>query len=1835
MLRRRLHIGGLPTSVGEELQVFSSTAVQKRFSFKYATKLQHDEMRQPFYIHEKRYGIFSNERNVGKSRRGLPFITPLYTRHMNLWETDTDAKNNRFFREYVFGQRELHQLLGRPHGFEAANTDGSNDLSAYETHTDQRYKGIPRPAITNLHYEPEWCQTLYRAGAHGAQLSNPRSPLTEEVLGPELLKIRDIKSLEHCKAWFARLQYLIQLHYDAVGDIGEFKSRHTQHVHEFFVAFHDALSSVDFRDTYLFEQFQSARPAALEDLFGIFLEMEGNYVDPDHCPRCSLPYSSTRYCGEGDANTPFRRHRGRWAPHQRWGREWFAVVARRAEALWHRATEDPYFGTGQHTQRQAEALLRVYVRTQQRGKALDFIHALRGSKEFLIGAITITPEMQKSLDHLLDTTPHPHLLTNSFTLESQAARYTGEVQKPPFSPLQFRIDMEMNKYRRQQKEEGVVRVPPALWRLDTSAIVPYKIDPKTKHIVNWREVKEGIEKSFLSTGLPKEAYTGSEWREILYLNSVIATRATKAEQLQKELEAEKAKMKTENPKMKPDINNNNNKNNSNNNNRSNNKNVGDSSGRSSMNSSSSSIVFPDKDGYRVFDTTPASLQPFRVSQSGALFKAIKHVYPSPEAVPYSDPIHGKHFLLDTTPDTCRLFGDFEHGDWLAIRAKNVDGNNNNNAETQKEMEKEEEEVIVVGVTKEGSDSEWQLCAMYVDPARQRERGLVFLGTDCVDIRDRWASIRYVSAPHVKGRVTILDSQRTAREEFLGQVVGVRNGVLFVQWRLLKGGGSVMDRSVAEPIGTADQVREAFLNISELSVESLEHPPSWQTPFRNDFAEERLKELKQAPFQREKWVSLIPGKYTPKRKRFGYTQHTTLDDFETKEYKDRLLSKQFFHNPQAFEVIPDRRDRAVPFGGKWEYQRTQGLPTVDRNELENGWSEVEPVSDAEMHVIEQALRDISGRRPGNFIKSPSKVSSLQLNETWWKPFEFGWEQHNKEQKALLDPTEQRLIDSAGLPFGGKIPPFGTSSGIGERIREIAEDYAKGFGLGPHGHSPSHDTSHYNTLGSEDERVRDLGYKNTLVRLFNEKLGDKDIHQWALEQCSNGEADVRQLLLSLHEWRERGRPPSLLLSQVLSKYLEEEITTFNTGIPENVPKLSLQTVDGTLSPIGSGGERSGTIWADVDPTAYALQNATQRGHSGSDEPFILKLLKRARLHSSGANFTDVQYNSYLENTVVSEFQLGLAALVGKGISPSLLAQKTGQLHRGSSRWSGNVIPFVKSRELAGLLGRMGVTSENISLVIRGLANCPEQESVGDDFAVPASLILSWGGPGTGTSTNSGNGNAGDRKNNAVQSRNEQQRKGSMALSSAIRQLGQQRSSHGSNNNRNRQGDDKMVVHVLEDLALRNDGLVMDIQYAIRENKRNPTLRHEFFATLMPVFAGNHEKVSQLYDDYCEGKYVPNISVGIEAFIAFLHNITQHPDVYPGSRYFEVDSTTDGPQAGQYTALKLLDPLEGPFLFDNIKAEHIETVERFKKHGILAGPTRAPATGFIIANSKSLNYFTRRPEEVVYVTTDADQGLCRALEKSAHYKVIAANPALQFLLNAKNGAGIVATFNRFFYRTMPMLSFYQKVLKHYSNIVQPLREEAQNSARGLARAMESERSAAIEEFRRNSERYWRNILDGRSAEQSLTGNNRGSSTNSSNSSNTNISSSSASAASAAAAAAAGTAGGRDLHKTLGGSGAGGDYRRGGQRQQYRQQQRGGEGQEQQQQRQQQGDGKQQQQGRSEGDRGGVRTVFGSRQGGSRGMTDLLSKLNTPKSGSKGQTMKGPAKSSNDKNRGGQGGK
>lgn len=1394
----------------------------RRYSFKYARKPQHLEMRQPSYIHDKRHGVFSNEHNVGKARRGLPYITPLDTKHVNLWDTDTDATTNRFFRSYVFGQRELHQLLGRPHGFESNEVGGKQGDSLYELETDQRWKGMGRSTMQNIHWEPGQHTPLYPSDAHVKQalerstiwnrakqtevallqggnggITTPLASLTEdssagptssactptstgdpraltedELLGPSLVQIRDIKSVEHCEAWFNRLSYLIQLHYDAVGDTGEFRSRHTQHVHEFFVHFHDAIRSFDFQDAYLFQCFQAARPAALEDVFGIFIEMEANYVHPGYCPRCSLPFATTRYCGEGDEATPFRKHRGRWAPHQQWGKEWWDVVCRRAEALWYRATEDPYFGHPRHTQRQVEAMLRVYAQTHQRAKAIDFFHRLRGSVEYLTGHVSITDDMTKQLDTLMDTTPHPHVLTGGLELQRHASGYTGSVHKVPHSPLQLVLDLKKNVFRRQQKEEGVVRIPPASWRIVTDAIVPYKLDPQTKRITNWREVKEGIETAFLDPGLPREAYTAEEWRAVsfwrLMVNTMGKKRAVFEAERQKEEEEKKMAWRKKVMLMLGDASQGEGKDGLST------TNITASSSSSSSSLPLSWITFPTAHWYQVLDTSLEALAPFasalwkggrgggkktavahlsshgkektttisssshtnntdhNILQSGLLCVfSIKSLL-SPQAVPFHDSIRQQHWMFDTTSPACYLFGAYESGEVLLCVAPTRSSSSTMTTATAAQKNGSAEaregrsiytpvEVVVIGVhttttSTMGKDSSSSgggggagkevgkkvLYAMYLDPLLHKACGFLPLGSTAEEVsktihpegkdgelveeqeqeeeknektvnntntnkknhRDtiQASSKSMTSSSSFSGRrwgrqcrlapIPFIDAIRAAQtdapEEGLGQIIGVRQGQLYVQWRLLPGSGgsggartttteeeeeNSLDRGVAVPLGTPSMVRDMYTIKAVRGLRRpLREPPSWLTPFRNDFAEERLREAIQAPFQHEAWASLIPGKYTPKVKRFGYTQHSTQDDFQTKEYQDRLLSRQFFNQPQQFQVLPERQETSVRFGGKWENQRVCGFPSVDRHELENGWAPQDlPISAAEEAVVEQAIRDISGDRPGNYIKRPTELANLQLNESWWTSWHHGWQEHNQRERAFHHPTEQAIVDPSKLPFQGKIPPFGTSYGIGERIREIVMDYSKGFGLGPTGHSSTYDQVQpgggldAHVRAREERRVKTLGFGNALVRLFDEKISRDpaymggDIQAWALAQSNafgrasggfytplhhpnsssnnrsnpdatlfslrHGGLPVRSLLLSLQEWREKGQPPSYLLQTFLQYYLKDEVEEFNAGLPPLVPKLRIQPSSPSSSFIvgTSGGGDAASASSFTSPVA----------------------------------------------------------------------------------------------------------------------------------------------------------------------------------------------------------------------------------------------------------------------------------------------------------------------------------------------------------------------------------------------------------------------------------------------------------------------------------------------------------------------------------------------------------------------------------------------------------------------------------------------------------------------------
>ena len=228
--------------------------------------------------------------------------------------------------------------------------------------------------------------------------------------------------------------------------------------------------------------------------------------------------------------------------------------------------------------------------------------------------------MQTAYDTLPDTTCHPHVATAATAVNHTSAVYLGESHVVPVSPTQLRIDLEKSKFRRQQKEEGVVRLPPKGWQVDVQSIVPYKV--VNGKIVNWREVKASIEASFLADGLPQEAYTSREWREIVYLMHRMQTKDERRAVIEAELEADKKKVAAE----------------------------------------GKHIVFPDAMATGFFDISDNSIQAFNKDlRHGQRVIGVTWAFPRPEAVPVTNSLGS--YNVDTRSESLKLFGDFRTAMW--------------------------------------------------------------------------------------------------------------------------------------------------------------------------------------------------------------------------------------------------------------------------------------------------------------------------------------------------------------------------------------------------------------------------------------------------------------------------------------------------------------------------------------------------------------------------------------------------------------------------------------------------------------------------------------------------------------------------------------------------------------------------------------------------------------------------------------------------------------------------------------------------------------------------------------------------------------------------------------------------------------------------------------------------------------------------------------------------------------------------------------------------------------------------------------------------------------------
>ncbi|CAD2219468.1 hypothetical protein AGDE_10569 [Angomonas deanei] len=710
------------------------------------------------------------------------------------------------------------------------------------------------------------------------------------------------------------------------------------------------------------------------------------------------------------------------------------------------------------------------------------------------------------------------------------------------------------------------------------------------------------------------------------------------------------------------------------------------------------------------------------------------------------------------------------------------------------------------------------------------------------------------------------------------------------------------------------------------------------------------------------------------------------------------------------------------------------------------------------------------------------------------------------KILNDPTEQQFIESNKLPFKGSIPVFGTSYGIGERIRGIVEDYTKGFGLGPHGHSPSSDKYHWDSFSNEARRTDTLTLENVLVRLFNEKLAagqsSKDEYQWGLEMVSwmsqNGqEMNVQSLLLSLREWREAGRKPSLLLSRVLKVYLKDEIALFNESLPAGVPRL---TIANTYRHEDHNNYSSdGRLWEETDPLQYKLNyyKASSQNRLHSEEPYLQTLILEAQ-QKNLTSTSDNAYQNYVSQTLIQQFSLDVAALVGKDIPTNVVEART-QANNGShARNGGNVAQLVRVSHLAHLLEKYGVTTQSIFFVLRGLAECPEQQAleqhnnkemgkfkIANDFAVPVSLILTWTGPqGTNTGSNA-------RKNRNQNNNNTSNTNNIMAT---LRKDASAKGNTNNNNNNNTNNvRDKVVFHVLEELALSQDGTATDILYAMRQNKKNATLKQEFITAFMPAFNHDLAKTTHTYQEYMEGRYVPNINVAFEVFADFLKKAATEMKFENSpflQTYFEVDYHPYHVNLLSHAKLKLLPLTEGPFHYENSLVEQVETVDRFNQYHITAGLTQVPMTGFIISDSKSMNYFLNRKNDVAHVTQTNDHHLLQFIQQQSFYKEFMTNrkndtthPLHYLFFTLQQGAGIISSFHRYFYRVAPMLSFYENVLNTYGDNNQNNNNVNLNKNNALRQILNADKNTSMElEFRRNAERYWRGVMDGKNMEENI---------------------------------------------------------------------------------------------------------------------------------------------------------
>ena len=750
--------------------------------------------------------------------------------------------------------------------------------------------------------------------------------------------------------------------------------------------------------------FYQTRPAGMEDVYGVFLKILARQIDTDYCPRCHLRCDgSTTVCGDPTVVTAFHYgdnpsfgFQGAETEHSFWTPSWFVEYEGRAKELWYQALQLPFFRVAKHTAMQCEGLMEVYRATLNRGEANHFM------RQCQVHGLPITARMAECHQEILDGT------------NARSLFFHGDPSA--VSPRWLRHQVELEKLEEFKEKDGLIKYPPASY-------LPHK-EGVAELPESFTVDEDGWVSDFLDVTKAIDASV-NDWSPIKAHRSQSAEFPDWAysEQSLAEIDHWRTQILRSDVTVKPD------------NLRIRKKVVQSSRSRvagfldapEEPEEQAGSFVFPTATGYDVFDTTDQAFAPLHhwpSSGDADLFKfAIKsgcrvrattltqYLTPHAPALSHRFPIRTKEH--EALPAEKLPVVDFGTNPRVMLEILEY-GSKAQDGESMEAWRRGGRpwchgkwEDLETG----GRNKNLRVGAKF---SSQKGGGgtLTLVGAYDGQLWAAKANERYASVPlgskheelqafRPEGGVDAWSVQEQVVAE--GVVVGVKDDQVWVQWG---------PNAVATPIGAnMEEICKHFRNLEVLpGTHSPTEPPSWHIPFRNDWREEKLKEVLRKPWDDQPFTAPENRVMPLDKQALSDPKTYRLDDFRTKEYETRVDTRNSmggstriagggrFIDDVVFSVNPMGNNSALTGFGQ---------PQVDSDELrvpigvDDGSND--KVEQWEIDEMEQCLRDIGGRAPG---ASRPRVDTLAPEAAQNDPVEV--RRHSKLQisKRLTTVVDRR-------------------------------------------------------------------------------------------------------------------------------------------------------------------------------------------------------------------------------------------------------------------------------------------------------------------------------------------------------------------------------------------------------------------------------------------------------------------------------------------------------------------------------------------------------------------------------------------------------------------------------------------------------------------------------------------------------------------------------------------------------------------------------------------------------------------------------------------------------------